>query len=479
MPEEQLIKPHSPKINTIILFGAQAAASFLSFVAIFCLTRYLGPERFGLYATALAFVALFLPIADLGIDLALTRLVAKDRSRLKTLLGSALKLKAVLLALIVIIIYLVALILKYDLHERGLILIATFGMLSLSITNSFIAGIRALQRMEMEAVSLILGRLSFVILVLIMIFLGAGLTEMLICQLLGNLIFGVVAFVLLTRKVGPPEFPSGFEFGLIKEGLPFCLSALFVVVYFKIDTVMLSRMVGDSAVGYYNAAYNLVFALMIISNSMVAVAFPVIASRYRSDFAGAQSVFKQGFRYSLVLGLPFACGGTYLAAGVISLIYGQNYFPSVLALKIIIWTVPIIFLTNLFGNSLGGIGLQKRVAMVAGINAIINILLNFWLIPRYSFNGSAVATVVTELLGLAIMTPMVLKIFKPDWVSVTLLTVVSNVVAVALLYILRVENLFYGVAIYFIVYILLLLMFRVVGLGDLAFWRRLGEVREV
>jgi O-antigen/teichoic acid export membrane protein len=169
----------------------------LSFVAIFCLTRYLGPERFGLYATALAFVALFLPIADLGIDLALTRLVAKDRSRLKTLLGSALKLKAVLLALIVIIIYLVALILKYDLHERGLILIATFGMLSLSITNSFIASIRALQRMEMEAASLILGRLSFVILVLIMIFLGAGVAEMLICQLLGNLIFGVVAFVRL------------------------------------------------------------------------------------------------------------------------------------------------------------------------------------------------------------------------------------------------------------------------------------------
>jgi O-antigen/teichoic acid export membrane protein len=479
LPEEQVIKPHSPKINTIILFGAQAAASFLSFVAIFCLTRYLGPEKFGLYATALAFVALFLPIADLGIDLALTRLVAKDRSRLKILLGSTLKLKVVLSALTVIVIYLVALILKYDLHERGLILIAALGMFFLSITNSFIASIRALQRMEMEAVSLIVAKLSFVILVLIMIFLGAGLTEMLICQLLGNMIFCVVAFVLLTRKVGPLEFPSAFEFGLIREGLPFCLSALFVAVYFKIDTVMLSRMVGEGAVGYYNAAYNLVFALMLISNSMVAVAFPAMASHYKNDFPAACNVFKQGFRYSLVLGLPFACGGTYLASGVISLIYGQNYLPSVVALKIIIWTVPIIFLTNLFGNSLGAIGLQKKVAAVAGVNAVVNILLNFWLIPIYSFSGSAVATVVTELLGLAIMTPMVLKIFKPEWASVTLLTVVSNVVAVALLYILKVENLSCGVAIYFIVYILLLLMFRVVEFSDLAFWRRLGEVREV
>jgi len=49
---------------------------------------------------------------------------------------------------------------------------------------------------------------------------------------------------------------------------------------------------------------------------------------------------------------------------------------------------------------------------------------------------------------------------------------------VALLYVLRVENLFYGVLIYFIVYILLLLMFKVVRLGDLAFWRGLGEVKE-
>ncbi len=77
------------------------------------------------------------------------------------------------------------------------------------------------------------------------------------------------------------------------------------------------------------------------------------------------------------------------------------------------------------------------------------------------------------------MTPMVLKVFKPDWAFVSLLTVVSNVVAVVLLYILTVNNLFYAVIIYLIVYILLLLMFRVVEFSDVAFWRRLGEVREV
>jgi len=72
-----------------------------------------------------------------------------------------------------------------------------------------------------------------------------------------------------------------------------------------------------------------------------------------------------------------------------------------------------------------------------------------------------------------------LRIFKPDLTSVTLLTVLSNIIAVAILYILKVDNLSCGVAIYFAVYILLLLVFKVVALGDLAFWRRLGELREV
>jgi O-antigen/teichoic acid export membrane protein len=477
LPEEQVIKPRSPRINTLILFGAQATASLLSFVAIFCMTRYLGPERFGLYATALAFVALFLPIADLGIDLALTRLAAADGSRLNTMLGSALKLKGLLLALVFVLIYLVAFILKYDLYQRGLILIAAFGMVFLSVTNSFVAAIRALQRMEMEAGALIVGRLCFVASVLIMIWLGSGVTEMLLCQLLGNLIFCVVAFLLLTRKVGPPRLVPGFEFKLLKEGLPFCLSALFVMIYFRIDTVMLSRMVGESAVGYYNAAYNLVFALMIISTSMVAVAFPAIASSYQTDFAAAQNVLRQALRYSLVLGLPFACGGTYLASGVIGLIYGESYLPSILTLKIIIWTVPIIFLTNLFGNSLGAVGLQKKVAVIAGVNAVANILLNFLLIPKYSFNGSAAATVATEFLGLAIMTPMVIRIFRPPLARVASVAVLSNVVVVALLYLLRVSNLIEGLAIYFVAYILLLLLLKVVEPSDLTFWRGLGEVR--
>jgi len=182
----------------------------------------------------------------------------------------------------------------------------------------------------------------------------------------------------------------------IKEALPFGLSGIFIMIYYWIDSVMLSLLQGDTVVGWYNASYRLVLVLAIIPSAILTSLFPLMSRFYESSEKSLRFSYEKSFKYLLIIAVPIGVGMTLLADRIILLVYGSEYTPSIIALQILIWSEVLIFLSIVFGNLLNSINKQIIVTRQTAIAAILNVIMNLLLIPRYSYVGASIATVATE-----------------------------------------------------------------------------------
>jgi O-antigen/teichoic acid export membrane protein len=246
--------------------------------------------------------------------------------------------------------------------------------------------------------------------------------------------FGVVGFALiyfLSNIIVLGYSSSVFKFGIarpaasstlaktkpdwifwkdtLKQAWPFGLSLVFGVLFYWIDSVMLSVMKGDAVVGWYNAAYRMMLFLLFIPQAFISALYPVTSKLYMTSRDALKASFVKSFKYMAILGVPIGVGGTILAQNFILLIFGAEYQNSVMALQILVWSLVFIFLRVSFGNLYVSSNRQKVPAWVNGLTAIVNVILNVILIPPYSLIGASIATVLSALLSFALYLAWSLK----------------------------------------------------------------------
>lgn len=152
----------------------------------------------------------------------------------------------------------------------------------------------------------------------------------------------------------------------------------------------------NEVMGWYNAAYRLVFVLSFIPTTFLMAIYPIMSKCYLSTDDSLKFMFERSFKYLLIISIPIGVGVTSLAGKIILFSYGVAYAPSTIALQILVWSEVLIFLNSAFGNLLSSINRQVVVAKQTMITSILNILLNMVLISKYSYIGASVATVITN-----------------------------------------------------------------------------------
>jgi len=398
--------------NTGVLLVSQIISRLLAFFYIMYTARYLGAEGFGILSFALAFTGIFGVFTDLGLGQLTIREVARDKSLASKYLANISAMKIILVSITFGLIVLVINLLGYPKQTIMVVYLIALSIIFTAFTRIFYSIFQAFEKMEYQSLGQILNSvlmLSGVIFAIKQNFNVIGFASLYFITsivVLGcNLIilkrkFSNLAIVWSPRKI---EMDWSFWKPTIKEALPFGLTTIFTTIYFRIDTVMLSLMKGNEVVGWYNAAYRLIFVLMLIPTALVGSVFPVISRLYISSKDSMRLAFERSFKYLLIIGLPIAVGTTILADKIILLIYGEEFVPSIIALQILIWVALLMFLTYLLGNTLGAINRQPIVLKVAGINAGVNVFLNILLIPRFSYIGASIATVATETVGFVLL----------------------------------------------------------------------------
>jgi len=391
--------------NWLSLSFVAIVSKLLSFILTIYIARYLGDVGLGKYSFALAFTGLFIIFSDIGLSRLTIREVARDKLRAESYLSNAATIKSILSLATFGLIFFIINLLNYPVDTTVVVYIIGLSAILHSFARLFQAIFNAFERMEYETITTAVELLIVVGLGVCVLILGYGLIGLAYVILIASIINVLFSLFITIKVFTKPKFKIDWKFwkSTVKEALPFGLTTAFVTVYFQIDTVMLSIMKDDAVVGWYNAAYRLIFALMFIPTAFVGSIFPIISRFFVSSQNSLKVAYEKTFKYLIIIGIPLAIGTTILADRIVLIIYGKDFNNSVVALQILIWVALLMFLTYLIGTVLESVNRQGRVSKVAGINALVNVFLNLLLIPKFSFIGASVATVATEAIGFILL----------------------------------------------------------------------------
>ena len=272
-----------------------------------------------------------------------------------------------------------------------------------SFSQVFYSLFQASEQMEYQSISSIINSIIIFLGVIFGIIQGFGVLWFAFIYLLASLIVLIYCFTVYWMKFTLPvsEVSTGFWKSTILAAIPLSVASIFSIIAFRVDAVLLSFMQGATAVGWYSASYKLIESLMFIPMVYTAAIFPVV-SNFHSLKKSLDLLYEKSVKYSILVGLPLAALITIFSQEIIGLFYGSSYYPSVIALQILIWTVPFLFLTYLFGTILISIDKQNLILKVTGVAMAFNVVANIILIPKYSYVAASVVTVLTELIGTVI-----------------------------------------------------------------------------
>jgi len=398
--------------NTAWLFAAQIVLKLLAFYSTIVVANHLDVVNFGLFNFAISFTTLFIPIFDFGMDAYLVREIAVGADDSQVLLGSAVISKLVLSVFGFAAILLVSFFVGAAHNNERIIFLAAIALFLKNLSTSFVSLLRGNHRMDLDARISIVAKVAEVGLTLLAVWLYSDLEKILWFLIVAAVFQLAYSIVVAYRHTHVSVvFSMRLARKLMRGGMPFALTGLSVMIYFHIDTVMLSTLVDEKAVGIYRAAYNIVLAATTFSSAFVVALFPMIAKLYETERENAVRLSAQVIFYALIFSLPIALGGTLIASQFIGRLYLPSFGEAAFILQILLWWVPISAVTSILGHILGGMNLQRYVLGVSSINAVFNVVANLILIPIISYVGASIVTVLTELLGLFLLSIIIRKQF--------------------------------------------------------------------
>lgn len=399
--------------NTLISAGARVMGTALALVIVGIITRHLGQAGFGQYATILAFLYIFTVLADLGLYSICVRDISRPGADEKKIASQTFSLRFLLGLFFFILAPLVALFFPYAQSVKLGILIGALGFWSLSNAQVLMGVFQKYLRMDKVALAELAGRLIQLSLVVFFVWQKMGLLSIVWAMVGGALVHFILVYIF-ARQYIPISFQINLTAGwrLLREAFPLGLAAILVMIYFKLDTIMLSVMKSQAEVGIYGLAYKILESLIFFPAMFVGLVMPLMSKYALVDQNKFKKISQKTLDILLMVIVPLIIGTFLLAPQIITLIAGQTFILSANVLNILIVATGIIFLGVLFSNQIIALKKQKTLAYIYSLGAVINIVTNLIFIPKYSYYGAAGTTVLTELVVTFLMCLVIAQTIK-------------------------------------------------------------------
>ena len=381
--------------NSGFLFLNGIVTNILSFFALLYIARYLGPEKYGMYTFAFAFIYFFSFIPDMGIHQILVREAAKEPEKAGKLIGNGTIMQICLSLVALFLAFVLINVINFPPSTKSALYIASLGLL---ITGTGAYGIiyEAKLRMEYSLLFNLANRIVFLVFIFLAIANNLELNVFIFASVLATFIHNLL-MILFAKKLVNVSFDVDISLmkQLVKEAIPIAIASVFTVIYFRIDVLMLSFLRGNIEVGFYSAAYRLTEALVFLPTVITTSTFPLMSKYYKDSFDSFSFAYTRTFKYLFATGLLIAVLVTFASDKIIFLAYGLKYQSSAIALQILIWSTAIMFITTLISTTCVSSGNQQIVSKRALLAALLNVILNLILIPWIGYIGAAIATVLS------------------------------------------------------------------------------------
>jgi O-antigen/teichoic acid export membrane protein len=391
--------------NTSWLLLEKIVRMVVALVTTIFLARYLGVSEFGKLSYVIALIGMFLPFAALGMDQVIVRRLSNGGNPSKVL-GSAFFLRLLMGLLLIILIPNI-----HGIVETGelssFVNIASYILLfyPFYLIDPYF---QSILKVKYIAIAKVLSLLLMLIVRLIAIRYDASFDifiQIILLEYIVTALFFTVTYVIKNsvHKIWTASFNTSLA--ILKESWPIIFSGAAVALYTRLDQIMLQIMAGSEAAGYYAATVRISEAAFFIPVILVQSALPVISKmRDRNPSLYFNSI-KLLYEVLNIIGIIVVVTIVIFNEQIISIMYGESYKYSAVLLSAMIFTVPIVFFGVAKGIWTICEGRQTYNMIYTLIGLVLNIMLNYLLIPIYGGMGAVIATISSQA-AINILLPM-------------------------------------------------------------------------
>jgi PST family polysaccharide transporter len=376
-----------------VVVAANVLQKLVGLVFVALLARELGVEEFGQFSFAIAYGAFFQTVADLGLDMVATReLAAAHEAEEGRIIGSALAAKAV--AVLLSLLGAAGATLLFPLDLRVVALIAALTALA-DLPSTFalplLARVRTLGPVFIQTIGVTVSAAALVA----SAWAGISVRWLVVIQVVVNIATGL-ALALYSRHVRASrlEVDRATVHALVKLALPLALSTFAVVVFVRIDQLMLGALGDVEDVGRYAVAVKVVEALNVVPIALAAVVLPTLSHLQQHEPDKATRLLETAFRLQAAVMLPLAALGTVGGGVLLAGLFGESYRGAGPVLALLLWAHYFASSWVIARQALIVVGRTGVLAALAILAAVLNVSLNLWLIPAYGTVGAGWASLI-------------------------------------------------------------------------------------
>lgn len=391
--------------NTLLLSVGLLGGRALGLFVAKKMTPILGPEGLGIQGFATDIAIIMLTVMNFGLGVLLTREVARQRELSWPLLWSTLKVRWLLGAatMLLLVVYLAGT--GKDQLTTMAVLVTALGLFFETSAMACDSMLQAHEKVQYQTIGQLVSAVVYFWLAWVWLDAGWGLMGVVWANTISRAVRLAVMAPLMFWKTGPwrralpGEQPIGMR-TMLSLGLSLCLATTLGIISFKVDTIMLTEMMGKAATGIYVLGHRVMDYLLIVPNLFATAMFPALARYMQTSAVDARRLGERSLRFMLVVILPLVWLVTLAARPMIEWFARGNqdadpaqFTASIMVLQIVIWGVPLQAANHVLNRTLIAAG-RERVFLWIGLLAMIaNVGLNLLLIPRWGYYGASAATV--------------------------------------------------------------------------------------
>lgn len=428
----------------------------------------MGTAEFGLYFTLFNFTTIFNILIDLGINNFTVRNVALHPHVLKKYMGSTLLLRLILSFVYLIFCSIVGLAIGYQWEMLPLIIL--FGVQQITYTiisysRSYLSGLLLFKQ---DAFLSVLDKTLVLIVCGTLLYAGINfdftVQNYISIQLICNGIAAVIALVMLLRQVGNVQFKfrKALFIYIIRESLPYALFIVLMMLYTRMDSVMIERLHvnGQYESGVYAQGFRLVDAGFMFAMLFGTLLLPLF-SKLLKDKGESKRLLKVASKLLIWGAIAISFIACFNAEMILHTLYDEVAANGVLLVQVQFITFVWMCGTVIYGTYLTAVGDMRLLNQIGLVGLIVNLLLNIGLIPQYGALGAAIATAFTQA---AVTTIQFWKVKSHLKVSISFMNVAILLIYIGVLFILgcMISGQPFGLLLYAGICFALLFVFKVI-----------------
>ncbi len=375
-------------------------------------------ESYGIYFALLNLTLLLNIILDVGVTNYNNRNVARENDSIASNFSGIVGLKFMLSGIYVLITLGVAAIVGYDNLQVKLLSILVANQILASFILYFRSNISGLHLFKTDSLLSVADRLLMIIFCAVLLWGNVLDTPFTIkifayAQFAAYLLTAIISFLLVFKKAAVFRFKLNIPFyiSILKKTFPYALLILLMSIYTRIDGVMVERISGKVEASIYASAFRLLDASNQFGYLFAALLLPIFSKMIKQK-QRVDELVKLSFSILFSMSFAVAVIALFYNKEIMTLLYKHNVNESAKVLSLLMFSLIPFVTTYVFGTLLTANGSLKVLNRVAIVGVLLNVILNFVLIPKYHAYGATIATVFTQGLTAIVQVYIAYKLFN-------------------------------------------------------------------